>query len=290
MARSSRIGLGLLYVLILAGLAGCQTGNGWQALERETRVSHVDHLAGMGLRVSAGNGGVTVRREDRADVQITAELRAQTQDRLAEAKVVSQRDDAGVLEVYVDWPGGKAKNNEACSFELLLPDAAKIEVTTSNGGVSVQHVGDEAVLRTSNGKIHVQGVQGPVYGDTSNGQIHVMDVSGLVDVKTSNGRVEVINATGTIKAHSSNGAIHAMSVTEPFELRTSNGEITIALADTFAGEVELGTSNKGVSALGLDKVEVIDSGSKSMHLRFSGGDSKSTARTSNGKIRITQGD
>ncbi len=290
MARSFGFGLRLLCLLILVGLAGCQSGKGLPANERETRVLHVEHAAGAGLRVTTHNGAVAVYQDDRADVQITAELRAQTKERLAEAVVIAKRDDSGVLEVFVEWPGGKPLNNEACEFELLLPDAAKIEVKTSNGAVRVEHVGDEAVVRTSNGQIVVQDVRGPVYAHSSNGKIMVEDVTGPVDVDTSNGRVDVINTDGRIKARTANGAVHMTGVKDAFELRTNNGQIEIELADSFTGEVDLHTNNGRVSASGLNGVEVVDSGPKSMQLRFSGGDSKSTARTHNGKIQVSQAD
>ncbi len=270
MKRLLSIRLALCCVLIMPSLGGCTSGWCLGAGETETRVEAVGHVADSGLRVRTRNGSVTVRRDDRTDVQITAKLRAVNLERLAETKIVARRDNDGTLDIYVDWPGDQPKNNEACSFQLLMPDAGRIDITSSNGSLHIEDLGDEVVLVSSNGAIQVAGVKGPVHA------------------RTSNGAIKIAAALGPIEAKTSNGSINARRMAGPFDLRTTNGGITIDLAPDFAGEIDLHTSNAKLDVSGLDNARLISSGKDSMRLSLGDQDTVSTANTTNGRILVTK--
>ena len=266
MKRSSTFGLALVCALILTILTGCSTNQ--QATEKETRISSVEHITGHGLKVRSHNGNVAVRHRDRQDVQITAHLRTIDETRLAETKIIAQRDSGGMLDIHVDWPNGKRENNESCSFEVLIPDATHIELTSSNGKVIVGGIGSDAVLTTSNGAIEVT------------------DLSGPVKARTSNGAIKLTNVTGQIEAKTSNGKIQASQVAAPFTLNTSNGGITIELKPDFSSEVDLRTSNGNINVTGLQNARLISSGDHRMRLGLGDQMNESIAHTSNGKITL----
>jgi hypothetical protein len=105
-------GAALLGSMVVLG--GCVFGP--IHLERETRVLSVEHTAAAPLFVRTVNGGVTVIADPAAaDVSITAEVKAQTLDRLAATKVVASRDADGTLRVEIAWPDGQRLNSEGAS-------------------------------------------------------------------------------------------------------------------------------------------------------------------------------
>ena len=49
------------------------------------------------------------------------------------AVYLAERQDNGALAVSVEWPEGKRRNREGCSFEIRIPDAVDPTLRTSNG-------------------------------------------------------------------------------------------------------------------------------------------------------------
>ena len=104
---------------------------------RETREFEVAHVPGSAIRVSTKMGSVRVRRGDVDAVRIVAKLRCKTEDRLERTEIVAERTDGGDLRVRVEWPNGKRKDAEGCSFEITVPDARGVEVRSTYGAVSL---------------------------------------------------------------------------------------------------------------------------------------------------------
>src|SRR5437868_6308932 len=123
--------------LLALFLSGCLFwGNVGEAEFKETRHMTLVHQPGAALKVTSGNGAVTVKRGSVTDVQIDAEIRCTSEERLAQTKIVAERVD-GKLNIEVAWPGGRAMNNEGCRFDITVPDARGVQVSTSNGSIAV---------------------------------------------------------------------------------------------------------------------------------------------------------
>lgn len=264
----------LFGVALTATLAGAAFSGGCVlnfAVEEETRTSSIPHIAASALVVDTANGAITVSTSaDAKEVTIVAKLRAQTKERLAATKVLAERKDDKALSVYVKWPDDKRLSYEGCAFEIVLPDAASVRLTSSNGAVSAK------------------GINGVVYAESSNGAITVERAGGEVTAKTSNGSVTVSDAPAKVLADSSNGAIRVSMTPDakgPVKLDTSNGAITLSFGPAFSGSIEADTSNGKVTITGVDPARVKQHKKSEATVSLGDGD-KSVLDTSNGSITI----
>lgn len=240
-------------------------------LHEETRTSNVSHVDGASIEVVTVNGAVVVRQEERDDVEVVAHLRAVSAERLEAAEVIAVRNDDGALSISADWPEGKRRNREGCSFEVLIPDA------------------DGAILRTSNGKIELVGLGGYADLQTSNGAITVESHSGAIDASTSNGRIRIADATDRVDAKTSNGTIDVGLAAEgqgPIVARTSNGGITLALSPAMKGQLTLNTSNGRLNVESSLESKVVSRKKNRAVLDLGEWEKQSSATTSNGSIWV----
>ena len=280
--------LASLYIGLASTLISTYTaeGGGARPTFDDVRALTVDHMAEAGLNVRTDNGAITVKRFDRNDVEITAYIRCVSPERLEAVEIIAEREHSGTLKIYAKWPGGKRKNKEGCSFEVLLPDARDLELRTANGAITAEGFSGTASLKTSNGKITVHAHDGSVDVSTSNGAVDLTAINGTVKATTSNGRISARDINGGVELRTSNGAIHAVGVTSPVNAHTSNGSISLELATGFAGEMTASTSNGSLDINGLDKAKLISSGKKRIVFAVGDTDHKSSASTSNGSLRI----
>jgi hypothetical protein len=256
MAMVSGLRCGLVY-LGLAIFAHMQVGcacaySSEQATFMEVRQIQVAHQAGMGLDVEAVNGNVIVKKGGDAQVQIKAEFRCVTQERLAMLRVTADRRADGTLVVRSEWPEGR-RSSEGCAFIIIIPDAKGVKLASTNGGIIVEGLAGEAYLRTSNGGI------------------------------------DVIRHDGSIDAETKNGGIAVIGAAHPLQLQTSNGGIDVELTKAFAGELDLKTSNGAVVIKGGQTMKYIDRKNTAARATINGGTTVSRMRTSNGGIVVTVG-
>lgn len=284
-ARSRPLGVALACAAALGGCVGA-----WSTVTREAEVTAPAVSPEPRVSVRTENGSIEVRREARGDVLVRGVIRARTQERADQTRLVAEYAPDGVLLVTVGWPDGQRQRHEGCNLEVLLPAAGGVTAETSNGAIVLAGLGGDAVARTSNGRIDVQDQGGAVTAQTSNGAVLVARAGGPVDVRSSNGRIEVQAAPGSVAGETSNGAIEVALAPEspgPVRLRTSNGPITLDVGAGFTGELSLGTSN-GSIRLPQDApgVRVVSLEKRSARLIFGDGAESSSARTSNGGVTV----
>eukprot|EP01026_Neomeris_dumetosa_P057485 TRINITY_DN52956_c0_g1_i1.p3 TRINITY_DN52956_c0_g1~~TRINITY_DN52956_c0_g1_i1.p3 ORF type:complete len:280 (-),score=12.22 TRINITY_DN52956_c0_g1_i1:569-1408(-) len=267
----------VLLVASLVGLTGCDL---WQqARFKETRELQVAHASGTGVDVQTRNGSIQVLASEVDMVEIDAELKAITQERLDATQVLASRLDDGTLYLRVEWPEGGRKGSEGCNFVIRLPDAYGTTLVSSNGALTVSGLKGQADLRTSNGRIEVKSHEGNVKADTSNGPVKLHDVAGAAEIDTSNGSV-------TVHLHdAANG---------PVNVRTSNGSVKVVVGPAFAGELAASTSNGSVRLVGFEPGEIASKGRRSCTLQARSSVNPDLAgeasriRSSNGSITVTR--
>jgi hypothetical protein len=270
-------------------LSGCLFwGNLGDAQFKETRHMTVAHQAGSALKVTSGNGAVTVKRGSVTEVQIDAEIRCTSEERLAQTKIVADRVD-GKLNIEVAWPGGRAMNNEGCRFDIIVPDAKGVEVTTSNGSITVSGLAGEATLRSSNGAIRLSDQDGPADATTSNGRIELQNVAGSATATTTNGAVIVNAAKGSVRATSTNGSINVQLTDDnagPVSAASTNGAIDLTLGKAFAGTLNAATTNGSIDIPNLADAKLLRVQKHSASLAIGQSAEISELRTTNGSIRV----
>ncbi|MEM1331263.1 MAG: hypothetical protein AAGG07_11950 [Planctomycetota bacterium] len=262
-------GAALAASLVMGG--GC-VYKGWTSADYEQTVSLTgEHDPEHGLLVRTENGSITVSRGELPGVSVTADVRAQTQER-ADAVTIRMERYGDTLRIEPDWPDGKRLNGEGVTLRIQVAGSSSTD------------------LRSSNGALKVQGLGGSVEAQSSNGPITVFDHGGPVRLRTSNGRIEVIGARDAVDVGTSNGRVKielADAADGPVLVRTSNGSVTIDLGDGIAGGITATTSNGSVSLMGPGTSLV---GDKLGQMMFAEPGPESTVRTSNGSVSIVTGD
>ncbi len=168
------------------------------------------------IRVDAGpNGGVTVHGWDKSTMLVVARIQANGDDD-AGAKDVAGHISITAERARIESTGPSTRGHQgwSVSYDLYLPKTTGLDVSTKNGGVSVD------------------GVKGKVDLGTVNGGIHLTDVAGDVRAETTNGGV-----SATLSGTSWDGA--------GLDLRTTNGGVTLEIPKGYNARLETGTTNGG---------------------------------------------
>ncbi len=299
--RACALGVSLASASVASGCVIVVDGHGHHSWDddyngrsiKKTCNLNVPHQAGKPIDVQSRNGAVSVVSDPSAtDVSIEAVVYSKDQSRLEAINVKAERDGEGTLRVGVEWPGGKPKSNEGCSFKIRVPDARGVNINTSNGAVTLEGLDGDAVADTSNGSIRVERQGGSLRADTSNGKITVVGVAGNVVADTSNGSVSIEDVAGSVTADSSNGRVSitlAPSSPGPVTIDTSNGSVEVICGPAFAGDVTMDTSNGSITLTEADGTA--HKGKGRLNATIGAGGAKSVVSTSNGSIqfRIREG-
>lgn len=254
--------------LALAGLAGCavQTVDG-------TRTASLEVTGTRSLDIATRNGSIQAMEAEGSAIEVTATIRARSQERL-DAFEIDVREADGRVSVRAVPPGGRWRSGEGCSFEVTAPGADGIRAETSNGAITIVGLSGAAELDTSNGSVTVRHHVGPIHAASSNGNISIGAARG-----------------GEFRATTSNGNItlEADEVAS-FDLGTSNGSIEVRVPSSFAGRVAMATSNGRIRYLGFPGVrELRDYAINREHeaeVQFGEGGQSCRAHTSNGNITL----
>lgn len=266
-------------------LAGCSV-NLSSNLETETRSVSVEHRSGP-IDVATENGAVVVKaRPGLSEVTINAEVRARTQERLAQTMVIAERTGEGALRLRVQWPEGKREGNEGVSFDIALPDATGATIVSTNGRIEIAGLSGEARLTTSNGRIMANNHDGALFATTTNGRIEATDIAGEARLTSSNGRLIADRIAGPLTARTSNGAVQITLLPEnpgPFSVSTSNGSVVLKGGKGLRASLDLKTSNgKIVVTRGGETMEF----KSPTRVEINGGGPTSVIGTSNGRITV----
>jgi hypothetical protein len=209
-----------------------------------------------------GNGGVVVRGWDRPDVHVRARVLVYA-DSDAEARQMAS-------EIRLVTTGGRIRaegpsrergwwrdRGWSVSFELEVPQSAELNVTATNGGVSVRDVRGRMDLRTVNGGISLDDVSGDIRGETTNGG---------VDVRMTSDKWEG----------------------PALEVRTVNGGISLALPSDLSAELDARAVNGGIQLDYPITVTGLISSRRELRGTIGAGGPRIRASATNGGIRITR--
>lgn len=147
------------------------------------------------------NGGIDVIGSDRNDILVIAKVQTQAES-ASEAKAIA--DDIKIDfgdDIRAEGPSTRWRSSWSVSYEIHVPRKMNLDLSATNGGLSVENVDGRIELETTNGGISLDGVSGDVRGSTSNGGVDVTLTGdrwsgGGLDVSTTNGGIEVSIPTG----------------------------------------------------------------------------------------------
>jgi hypothetical protein len=202
------------------------------------------------------NGGIRVRGENRSDVLVRACIQTRgTTDEEARAVARGIRIETGST---IRAEGATDEVNWAVSYEILVPRATNLKLSTYNGGIHLSNVDGSIEFEATNGGIHLSELAGNVKGRTANGGLHI-ELSG----------------------NSWKGS--------GLDVETTNGGVHLSIPETYAARIETGTVNGGfksdIPALNVEKTER----QRKTHITadLNGGGAPVRIMTTNGGVKIS---
>ena len=246
-------------LLSVAVLAACDLSLVHLAGRATEEWTHTYQLSpGGAVRIGNTNGRVEVSGVDGPTVEIRAEkvARAATDDGARELLPrITIHEDAGTERVVVETErlsGLMIGAAYEVRYYVKAPKSATLDLSTTNGVVSVDNF---------TGKVNAR---------STNGGVRATRLSGAVDARTTNGGVSVEMASVR---------------SERVSLRTTNGAVTLTLPDDARADVSATWTNGGISLSDV-KLEVLDRSRRSFEGRMNGGGAPIELHTTNGGIRL----
>lgn len=192
------------------------------------------------------NGGISVAGSDRRDVLVRVRVAAWADtDAEARAMVSDVQLDLDGGNLAASGPDQRGRRSWSASFRLSVPARTDLDLESTNGGITVEHVEGDIELATTNGGIHVEGLAGTVRGRTTNGGVTVALAGGSwsgsgLDVRTTNGGITLIVPEG---------------YSARLETGTTNGGVTVDFPITVEGRIgrrlttDLGSGGPPITAV-----------------------------------------
>ena len=121
-----------------------------------------------------------------------------------------------------------------------------VDVTVSNGKITVTNLRGRVRARSSNGSVLIDDVVGDIEVATTNAKVCCSSTRGRLVARSSNGKIEIDEHCGSVDASTSNGLIR-VSIDEVgkagVQLATSNGRIVLELPEEVDADVDIRVDN-----------------------------------------------
>ena len=238
-------------------------------------------------------------RETRRGVEIEGDYDGRRWGRRDGLRVVYQIEVPHAYAVDVTTSGGSVRVEDLAGDARVKTSGGSIRLAgidgeviarTSGGAIEADVIGGEANLQTSGGTIRLEAIEGAVVARTSGGGITMSDVHGDVEAQTSGGSIRLEEIYGTVDAQTSGGSITADLAVQPdgpVTLRTSGGSVSVALADDVRADLDARASGGRVSVdMPVTIRGAVDRGR--IEGALNGGGPLITLRTSGGGIRVSR--
>jgi DUF4097 and DUF4098 domain-containing protein YvlB len=281
--NSGRLG-GLLRSL-MAGIPWSESAEGEEVLELPVP-------SGAAVLIHNANGRSEIIGEERENIEVRAQKLTRAESKAAAEGMIDQ------MELHTQWSGDhveldveipkKWNRHGSVNLSIHIPMNMRVEVTSSNGRVSLEGIRGTVRARSSNGSVSVRDVIGDVQIVTANAKVRCSCTCGRLIARSSNGKIELGDHSGSVDASTSNGMIRASLKEisrEGVRLATSNGRIVLELPEDASGDVDIRVDNGVIRNSRALSGESTTSGGH-VRGRLGGGGPPIKLRTSNGTVSI----
>lgn len=260
MARRVARRVGVLLLPLAAAFGACDMSLGNLTGRATEEWIHTYPLkAGGEVRIVNTNGKIDVEGIDGATVEVRAERIARGATEAAAREMLPR------IKITED----------------VKPDRVSIE-TERMGGILIG-AGFEV-------RYHVRAPRNAVVNVTNtNGPVTLTSLGGNVMAHTTNGGVTGKGLTGGLDARSTNGmvSIDLASVgAGSISLGTTNGGVLLTLPDSAKADLSASCTNGGINVSALDKLEISEKSRRHVEGRLNGGGTPISLETTNGGIRV----
>ncbi len=169
--------------------------------------------------------------------------------------------------------------------QLTVPRELDLEVSTGDGGVTVQPVAGHIQIHTGDGSIRADGVRGDVSLHTGDGGIDASSLDGTLTADSGDGSIHVSGRFDGITINTGDGSVDASAsagskMSSPWSLHSGDGSIDLHVPQDLRAFVDLKT---GDGSIALDMPVSVEGAQERSHIRgnLNGG---------GGELKITSGD
>jgi hypothetical protein len=195
------IGVGVLAVLAFIGAGSVSVAAGIVIQSKDTHHVVVGTVSTVHIDV---DGDITVRSGPVGRITVATHKVWSFQQ-----PTVTESHTGTGLSISATCPG-VVWGTCSTSVHLVVPTAAALTLTSSNGSISVDGVRGALNLQSNNGDVDVTSAPGPLHMSSDNGSVSGTDLtSGQVQATSDNGDVTLGFATDpeTVTASSDNGSV-----------------------------------------------------------------------------------
>jgi DUF4097 and DUF4098 domain-containing protein YvlB len=179
-------------------------------------------------------------------------------------------------------------NNISIDYDITAPASVALNLHSSSGDITIDHLGRYLSATSSSGDIRAHGLNGPAELGTSSGEIVLEEVgSGDIKARSSSGDIKVQGLNGGFMARSSSGEIQAQGhLTAAANLTSSSGSIKLHLTPDahFNLEASTGSGNIHVNFPGAPQQS--DNSRHHLTAPINGGGPPLEVRTGSGDVQI----
>jgi hypothetical protein len=131
-----------------------------------------------------------------------------------------------------------------------------IEAHTGAGGIDVEGLTAEFVLRSDRGDITVRGAGGALQLNTGAGDVEIQAFGGPLRVHTGVGEVELADCANGGTVHTGSGDVEAHGLSGAWDLRSGAGDVEITARDEATLVIGTGSGDVEVEGGALHRLEV----------------------------------
>lgn len=245
-------------------LAACDLSLGNLSARATDEWTHTYPLtAGGEVRIVNTNGRIEVEGVDGSTVEVRAERVAKGATEAAAKELLPRiviKEDVKPDRISLEterMSGIMIGAGFEVRYHVRAPKNALINVSNTNGLVTVAALGGKVVAHTTNGGVKGSGL------------------SGGVDARSTNGGVTIEMASVG---------------PDPISLETTNGGVSLALPDRARATVTASCTNGGISVGSLDNFEVTEKSRRHLEGKLNGGGTMVELHTTNGGVRLRSRD
>ncbi len=227
----------LLTLALLCAPAGAQ-GAGREQRDEVKRefTKSVSWRSGQRVCVDHSLGSVTVRTHTaneinlRVDMRGSADNRSEAEQFIQQIEIQVEESSSGVC-FRTKYPEPQSRRRGSWSFsvayDLVVPEAAALDVRNRFGSVSVVGTRASAVVLNSHGSVRLADSHGSHRIENMFGSIEVSNNTGDVEVTGGNGSVRVEQIQGSARVRNRFGNITVAGIKQNLNLRNDNGSVTV---------------------------------------------------------------
>ena len=180
--------------------------------------------------------------------------------------------------------------HHAVHVQLTVPRELDMEVTTGDGGVTVQPVAGHIQIRTGDGSIHADGVRGDVSLHTGDGSIDARTLDGTLSADSGDGSIRISGRFDGLTVNTGDGSVDASAsagskMSSPWSLHSGDGSIDLHVPQDLRAYVDLKT---GDGSINLDVPVTVEGAQERSHVRgnLNGGGAELKVTSGDGSIHL----